>query len=245
MVEARPAETSVEPLDETANASDIAAQLAQAFAFMGESDSDGAETEASTDGAPVQDIAVEEPPTKRARTEASPTDDMDSLQSHLSCRDSWLKSAVPVGIPESQATPTDFKAGMLPPLTDCSRCGRKGLAGVGDAGVFCGRVSVEGTFIGCGAAVCWRCMKRAPNDQLGKLRTSKEECESMGQKAWWMHDFCMREVDTSDYYGSADAAVEAAAAKGPSDASTPEEQHSRAHTVAPTETTTTDRYAWE
>merc|ERR1712188_331984 len=55
---------------------------------------------------------------------------------------------------------------------------------------------------------CWRCMRRGPNDELGAIRTSKEECEGLGSDAWWMHDFCMRESDKKDYYGGADPATE-------------------------------------
>lgn len=51
-------------------------------------------------------------------------------------------------------------------------------------------------------------MRRAPNEQLGTIRTSKEECEGLCGDAWWMHDFCMRESDKKDYYGGADATAE-------------------------------------
>jgi hypothetical protein len=85
--------------------------------------------------------------------------------------------------------------------TVCSRC-RKAAAPYVCGGIFCGRMDADGNFAGCGAGVCWRCMKRAPREALGEIRTSKVECDTLGEEAWWMHDFCMRPSDRADYYAS-------------------------------------------
>jgi len=193
--EAKESAAADAPIDSEADASDIARQIAEAFSFLADCDSeDGAETVATS----VADDAVdEEPPLKRARVEG----EEDVLVA---------ESQEPHAAVTEQSSSSRAKVGMLPPLTDCTRCRRKGLPGVENAGVFCGRIAADGIFVGCGAALCWRCMRRGGDEQIGTLRTSKEECESLGGDAWWLHDYCMRESDRADYYGEQDPAIEAA-----------------------------------
>lgn len=220
-------------VDSSADASDIARQIAEAFAFLPDTDSDDEETVATS----VVDSAEElgdEPPMKRPRTQ--PEGEV-------------MEPATAQPTTQEDGASDCSKVGMLPPLTDCTRCGRKGLPGIANAGVYCGRVIEDGTFVGCGAAICWRCMRRGPNEQLGAIRTSKEECEGMGASAWWMHDFCMREEDKNDYYGGADAAVEPADDPEPEegDATTQEDDGSIA-VVAPEGDMVeeaAERFAWE
>merc|ERR1719498_1221838 len=69
------------------------------------------------------------------------------------------------------------------------------------SGIICRRKRSDGTVVGCGDEVCWRCMKRAPRESFGKVRTTKEEFESLGEDAWWMHEFCLEDEDYEDYYG--------------------------------------------
>merc|ERR1712066_910241 len=80
--------------------------------------------------------------------------------------------------------------------TSCKRCLK---VVVNHGGVFCGWVDVNDVFVGCSAAVCWRCMRRAPKEALGELRITKTEVASVGDTAWWMHDFCMRPQDKTDF----------------------------------------------
>merc|ERR1739843_37180 len=54
---------------------------------------------------------------------------------------------------------------------------------------------------GWGHAACWRCMKRAPRDRFGSVRTTREEFESWGEDAWWMHEGCMTGCDWAKYTG--------------------------------------------
>eukprot|EP00928_Gymnodinium_smaydae_P074556 TRINITY_DN5758_c1_g4_i1.p1 TRINITY_DN5758_c1_g4~~TRINITY_DN5758_c1_g4_i1.p1 ORF type:complete len:704 (-),score=91.19 TRINITY_DN5758_c1_g4_i1:140-2251(-) len=103
--------------------------------------------------------------------------------------------------------PDASRYGWLPPKTRCRRC-RKAVVSRG--GVFCGRrrlgPSGHEVIVGCGAAVCWRCMNRAPHEELGKIRTTNAEFESLGDDAWWLHEFCMDPEDRRDYYSAGDDA---------------------------------------
>mmetsp|Transcript_3090 Transcript_3090/g.6936 ORF Transcript_3090/g.6936 Transcript_3090/m.6936 type:complete len:957 (+) Transcript_3090:60-2930(+) len=72
------------------------------------------------------------------------------------------------------------------------------------SGVICRRKRSDGTVAGCGAGVCWRCMKRAPRTDFGQVRTTKEEFESLGEGAWWMHEACFDASDYKDYYGESE-----------------------------------------
>merc|ERR1711879_1059653 len=45
------------------------------------------------------------------------------------------------------------------------------------AGIICRRKRSDGTIGGCGEGICSRCMKRAPRESFGKVRTTKEEFE--------------------------------------------------------------------
>jgi len=77
-------------------------------------------------------------------------------------------------------------------------------------GVICHRRRSDGTHGGCGAGICWRCMKRAPRENFGKVRTTKEEFESLEDDAWWMHEACFEGTDYKDYFGESEPEHEAA-----------------------------------
>lgn len=72
------------------------------------------------------------------------------------------------------------------------------------AGIICRRKRADGSIGGCGEGVCWRCMKRAPRESFGKVRTTKEEFESLEEDAWWMHEMCFEDADYKDYYGESE-----------------------------------------
>merc|ERR1719498_2289743 len=72
------------------------------------------------------------------------------------------------------------------------------------SGIICRRKRSDGTVGGCGEAVCWRCMKRAPRESFGKVRTTKEEYETLEDEAWWMHEMCFEDQDYKDYYGESE-----------------------------------------
>lgn len=72
------------------------------------------------------------------------------------------------------------------------------------AGIICRRKRADGTVGGCGEGVCWRCMKRAPRESFGKVRTTKEEFESLEEDAWWMHEMCFEDDDYKDYFGESE-----------------------------------------
>lgn len=238
------------PADAPTDASDIARQIAEAFSFLGdESDSDEQTVPTSlADDTELEEEAAE-PPLKRARTEESNSSAVQVLPSITEQPIEKISDVQPIVVNNNLR-----KTGLLPPLTDCTRCGRKGLPGVENAGVFCGRTTEDGGFVGCGSCICWRCMRRGPNDQLGAIRTTKEECESLGGDAWWMHDFCMRDSDKKDYYGGQDPSgeevAEAEAAPEDVDASM-EETEEEGEGVQPTapEGSQVDeaagRFAWE
>jgi len=86
----------------------------------------------------------------------------------------------------------------LPAGGACKLCAKtvKGEFG----GVTCRRIRSNSTVGGCGASVCWRCMKRAARDDLGMVRCSREEFEALGLGAWWMHERCMTPQDREDYF---------------------------------------------
>jgi len=71
-------------------------------------------------------------------------------------------------------------------------------------GIFCRRRRTDGRISGCGQAVCWRCMKRAPKDSFGVVRCTKDEFEGLEDEAWWMHHHCMEDGDWKDYYGESE-----------------------------------------
>lgn len=89
-----------------------------------------------------------------------------------------------------------IKVGFLPEGTTCQRCHKVVLD---RGGTFCGRTNGDSVARGCGAAVCWRCMNRAPKEELGKIRTTKMKFESLGDRAWWMHESCMQPEDRTEY----------------------------------------------
>jgi len=240
VIECDAAPATVEVADASTDATDIAKQIADAFAFLGDTDSE-AETEPPDD--PLPEDPVEEPPLKRRRTEGGvELQTTEPLEVNLTMADEPLE--VHLTMADDISTRT-ISVGLLPPEVDCSRCGRKRLAGVENAGVYCGRATDEGTCVGCGAAICWRCMKRAPHTELGSIRTSKEECEGLAQHAWWMHEFCMREEDKKDYYGSSDLAIEADDATVDSEAAPVEDSLAGAPQQGGAGDAATGRFAWE
>lgn len=81
--------------------------------------------------------------------------------------------------------------GWMPAGASCGRC-RKVVVCLG--GVHCGRLDTEGRIMGCGVGVCWRCMARAPRDDLGAIRTTRAEFAERGERAWWMHERCLRKA---------------------------------------------------
>lgn len=72
------------------------------------------------------------------------------------------------------------------------------------AGIICRRKRADGSVGGCAEGYCWRCMKRAPRESFGKVRTTKEEFESLEEDAWWMHEMCFEGEDYKDYYGESE-----------------------------------------
>jgi len=72
------------------------------------------------------------------------------------------------------------------------------------AGVVCRRVRADCSIGGCGEGICWRCMKRAPRESFGNVRTTKEEFEGLEEDAWWMHELCFEEGDYKDYFGESE-----------------------------------------
>merc|ERR1712113_62307 len=86
----------------------------------------------------------------------------------------------------------------LSPGGRCSECKRRVPDGL--SGIICYRSRSDGTHGGCSKGVCWRCMKPTPNDGVGKIRCYKSEFESLGSKAWWMHEACMSGSDENDFY---------------------------------------------
>jgi len=96
--------------------------------------------------------------------------------------------------------------GWLPEGHCCGLCQKQVIE---HGAVVCGRRRKDGTLVGCRSAVCWRCMNQLPQEQLGKVRTTKAEFQSMeAGEAWWMHEACMSDEDKKDYYrgdGEADA----------------------------------------
>jgi hypothetical protein len=87
----------------------------------------------------------------------------------------------------------------MPVGTVCRLCTKPVAKEFG--GVICRRVRQDGTVGGCGEAVCWRCMKRAPRESFGSVRTTKEEFQSLEDDAWWMHEGCFEGEDYKDYFG--------------------------------------------
>mmetsp|Transcript_45179 Transcript_45179/g.143938 ORF Transcript_45179/g.143938 Transcript_45179/m.143938 type:complete len:413 (-) Transcript_45179:73-1311(-) len=72
------------------------------------------------------------------------------------------------------------------------------------AGVICRRNRADGSVAGCGEGICWRCMKRAPRESFGQVRTTREEFQSLEEEAWWMHEACFEEGDYKDYFGESE-----------------------------------------
>eukprot|EP00929_Paragymnodinium_shiwhaense_P079236 TRINITY_DN41237_c0_g1_i2.p1 TRINITY_DN41237_c0_g1~~TRINITY_DN41237_c0_g1_i2.p1 ORF type:complete len:475 (+),score=126.20 TRINITY_DN41237_c0_g1_i2:770-2194(+) len=99
---------------------------------------------------------------------------------------------------QQKAPEPDSRVGWMKGGQKCSLCS-KAVADRG--GVMCGRLRKDGTLAGCRAAVCWRCMNRAPKDSFGKVKTTKSELASLGEEGWWMHEACMNAQDRSDYEG--------------------------------------------
>jgi len=86
--------------------------------------------------------------------------------------------------------------------TICRSCAKPTAKEQG--GVICRRRRHDGSLGGCGEGVCWRCMKRAPRESFGQVRTTKEEFESLEEDAWWMHERCFADGDYKDYFGESE-----------------------------------------
>lgn len=104
-----------------------------------------------------------------------------------------LEAALKSG-PEPPPGPAWMKSGDI-----CRLCGKPQMQDEG--GIFCRRRRQDGRIAGCGEAICWRCMKRAPKDAFGKVRCTKEEFAGLGEDAWWMHQHCFEDGDWQDYFG--------------------------------------------
>jgi len=129
-----------------------------------------------------------------------------SMQAAASLVSPQVPSAQPTAIQEASRT---ISLGRLVAGSRCNLCSKKVSEDFG--GLICWRQRKNGGEAGgCREGVCWRCMKRAPRDSFGDIRTNKEEFESWGDDAWWMHEGCMRDSDWADYMGEAadDAAAE-------------------------------------
>merc|ERR1712232_296169 len=85
----------------------------------------------------------------------------------------------------------------LPEGHRCSTCNKMVLA---QGGAFCCRRRPDSTVGGCGVALCWTCMNRAPRETFGTIKTNKNEFASLGRGAWWMHEACMNATDMREYY---------------------------------------------
>eukprot|EP00450_Noctiluca_scintillans_P018644 CAMPEP_0194519956 /NCGR_PEP_ID=MMETSP0253-20130528/53774_1 /TAXON_ID=2966 /ORGANISM="Noctiluca scintillans" /LENGTH=775 /DNA_ID=CAMNT_0039364145 /DNA_START=35 /DNA_END=2359 /DNA_ORIENTATION=- len=59
--------------------------------------------------------------------------------------------------------PADKPVGAMLAGSSCSRCRKTVQRG---GGVFCGRITEDGKFLGCGKGYCWRCMSRAPTEEV-------------------------------------------------------------------------------
>jgi len=81
------------------------------------------------------------------------------------------------------------------------RCSRwRGKTSDEFGGVVCRRRRADGKEVGCCKGVCWLCMKSTPGDDLGKIRTTKRDFQSLGRRAWWLHETCMTSIDEADYF---------------------------------------------
>lgn len=103
--------------------------------------------------------------------------------------------------PEVPKGPAWMPVGMV-----CRLCTKSVAKEFG--GVICRRHRTNGTLGGCGEGVCWRCMKRAPRESFGQVRTTKEEFEGLEDEAWWMHEGCFEEGDYKDYFGESEPEAE-------------------------------------
>lgn len=99
--------------------------------------------------------------------------------------------------PEPEPVKEETRIGWLPDKTACSMCKK---AVVEKGGVYCGRKRPDGTYGGCFASICWKCMNKG-GKELGGVRTTKAEFASLGPGAWWMHESCMNAEDKKAYFG--------------------------------------------
>lgn len=81
--------------------------------------------------------------------------------------------------------------------SQCSLCLQAARDSV--SGVVCRRRREDGGIGGCGKGVCWSCMQQAATRTFGNIRIAKEEWNSLGAAAWWMHEACMTDTDQTDY----------------------------------------------
>jgi len=103
----------------------------------------------------------------------------------------------------ARKNPAEAAAGpaWMPNGTACRLCTKPVKE---HGGVICRRRRSDGRVDGCGEGVCWRCMKRAPRESFGQVRTTKEEFESLEEEAWWMHEACFDDGDYKDYFGESE-----------------------------------------
>lgn len=90
----------------------------------------------------------------------------------------------------------------MPTRMVCRLCTKP--PGKEQGGVICRRRRSDGSLSGCGEGICFRCMKKAPRDAFGQVRTTKEEFESLEEEAWWMHERCFADGDYKDYFGESE-----------------------------------------
>lgn len=77
--------------------------------------------------------------------------------------------------------------GFMEEGDECTKCNKKVQQ---RGGVICARdTKILTNQTGCDKMYCWKCMKGE------KPRTTKAECEEMGEDCWWMHEACMSEAD--------------------------------------------------
>ncbi|CAK0845825.1 unnamed protein product, partial [Prorocentrum cordatum] len=128
-------------------------------------------------------------------------------------REAPPKEATPPPAPAADPIPSASEmAPWLDARVPCSLCHRASPSGEAH-GVVCYRRRKGGAEGGCSQGVCWECMESRPRSELGMVRTTRDELESLGKQGWWMHERCMDPADLRAYFGSEkDVALARAAA---------------------------------
>eukprot|EP00927_Polykrikos_kofoidii_P041226 TRINITY_DN35148_c0_g1_i1.p1 TRINITY_DN35148_c0_g1~~TRINITY_DN35148_c0_g1_i1.p1 ORF type:complete len:612 (-),score=141.65 TRINITY_DN35148_c0_g1_i1:178-1980(-) len=86
---------------------------------------------------------------------------------------------------------------LLDPEGQCSVCFMIVFDDV--SGVVCRYRREDLSVGGCGRGVCWRCMQEASADKIGRVRIARETWNSLGVRAWWMHESCMASCDRTAF----------------------------------------------